>query len=57
MIDAASWRKRAAELRQTAQSTPEAERERVLLVLAEDCEEIAKELENSIGAGDASPGR
>ncbi len=57
VTDAESWRKRAAELRQSARATREAERERVLLVLAEDCEELAEELERTMDQGNAVSNR
>jgi hypothetical protein len=46
MSKVALWRAKAAELRELARSTDEAERKRILLVLAEDCAEIAAEIES-----------
>jgi hypothetical protein len=55
-MDAAAWRKRAAELRQAAQLTRDAERQRILEVLAEDCDEIAADRE-AMAAADPEPDR
>ena len=45
MSKVAIWKAKAAELRELARSTDEAERKRIFLVLAEDCTEIAAEIE------------
>lgn len=45
MSKVAIWKAKAAELRELAGATDEAERKRILLVLAEDCAEIAAEIE------------
>ena len=46
MSKVAIWKAKAAELRELARTTDEAERKRILLVLAEDCAEIAAEIES-----------
>jgi hypothetical protein len=45
MSKVAIWNAKAAELRALADATDEAERKRILLVLAEDCAEIAAEVD------------
>ena len=45
MSKVAIWKAKAAELRALAGATDEAERQRIFLVLAEDCAEIAAEIE------------
>jgi hypothetical protein len=47
MSKIALWKAKAAELRELARTTDEAERKRILLVLAEDCAEIAAEIERA----------
>ena len=47
MSKLAIWKAKAAELRELAGATAEAERKRILLVLAEDCAEIAAEIERT----------
>lgn len=44
MPDASDWRKKAQELRRAAAISPDAEKRDMLLVLADDCDEIAAEL-------------
>ena len=44
-LDPKSWRETAAQFRALAQSTREAERQRIFPVLAEECETVARDLE------------
>lgn len=47
MWNAATWREKAAEFRQRAQTTRDAERERIFQHLAEDCDDMAARLEQT----------
>lgn len=47
MSKLAIWKAKAAGLRELAAATDDAERKRILLVLAEDCAEIAAEIERN----------
>jgi hypothetical protein len=44
--DAGVWREKAAALREHAKKAAEGDKERVLLMLAEDCDRLAAELED-----------
>jgi hypothetical protein len=47
MIGAATWREKAAMLRDRARETDDVDRRRVLLALAEDCDQLASEIEEA----------
>ena len=49
MSDTAMWREKAAMLRDRATATADVDRRRVLLTLAEDCDEVAATIEEDEG--------
>jgi hypothetical protein len=49
MSDTAMWREKAAMLRDRATETHDVDRRRVLLTLAEDCDEVAAAIEEDDG--------
>ena len=49
MSDTAMWREKAAMLRDRATETADVDRRRVLLTLAEDCDEVAAAIEEDDG--------
>jgi hypothetical protein len=47
-LDPRVWREKASRLRECAKTTREAERQRLFPALAEQCEDVARELERDI---------